>query len=166
MMRHWHEGDEELHLLREIRDLLILVVAILDEPVPQSTTAILKGPAMPVQVGATEPVTLTFVDGAVTPPTDQSPPTGDGSGLVVTIASDNTAVATVGAVTASGDTAVASVTGVSAGSYNLTATVANTSGAALLDNDGVTPFVQPSPLADTVTAPPPAQATTAVLSVG
>jgi hypothetical protein len=30
--------------------------------------------------------------------------------------------------------------------FNLSATVANASGAPLLDNDGVTPFVQPSPI--------------------
>jgi len=48
---------------------------------------------------------------------------------------------------------------------NLTAVVANTSGAALLDNDGVTPFVQPPAFAFTAPAPPPAQATTMTLSV-
>ena len=117
---------------------------------------------MALTVGSTETVTLTFEDAdgnAV------APPAGDGSGLVVTISSDNTAVATVGATTASGDTATAEATGVSVGSFNYTATVANASGADLVDDDGTTAFVQPSPLAETVQAAPPAQAVTGVLSV-
>jgi hypothetical protein len=86
------------------------------------------------------------------------PPTGDGSGIVVTFSSDNPAV-TIGAATASGDTATAPITGSAA--FNLSAVVANTSGAPLLDNDGKTPFVQPSPVAVAASTP---QTTTAVLS--
>ena len=89
-----------------------------------------------------------------------APPTGDGSGIVVTFASDNPAV-TIGAATGSGDLATATWTGTEA--FNLSATIANTSGAELLDNDGVTPFVQPSQIAVPATTPVD-QAVTAVLS--
>jgi hypothetical protein len=157
-----HEIHTETELVREIRDLLVLVVAILDHNDQQATSATLKGSAMPLLVGSTETVTLTFVDAAGTA---TAPPKGDGSGLVVTIDSDTAAVATVGPTSASGDTAVATATGVSAGTFNYTATVANTSGVALVDDDGTTAFVQPSALAESVTAPPPPQATTATLSV-
>ena len=125
---------------------------------------------MSIPSGGSTPITLTFVDGTQTPPTPQTPPVGDGSGLVVTITTDN-ALVTIGAVTQSGDTATATAT---AGDtsvdvpFNYTATVANSSGADLTDDDGTTPFVQPAALASTVTASvtPPAQATTAILSEG
>lgn len=125
---------------------------------------------MSIPSGGTTPVTLTFVDGTTTPPTPQPAPTGDGSGLVVTIAADNPVV-TIGAVTLSGDTATATATADAVTvdtPFNYSATVANTSGAPLVDDDGVTPFIQPAGLASSVTAaaPPPAQATTAVLSEG
>jgi hypothetical protein len=146
-----------MRFLERIADNTDALVALLS---PTATTAqlTLEGAPMPLDVGATQTATLTYVDatGAAAPA-----PKGDGSGLVVTITSDNTAVASVGPV--SGDTAW--VTGVSAGSFNLIANVANSSGAALNDDDGLTPFVQPAALADTVVAPPPAQATTGVLSV-
>ena len=103
--------------------------------------------------------TLTFTDANGDP---AAPPTGDGSGLVVTFSSDNVAV-TVGTATASGDTATAEITGTDA--FNLSAVVANTSGAALLDDDGVTDFVQPAVLAVAATTPPVPQAVTGVLSV-
>jgi len=101
--------------------------------------------------------------------TDQAAPSGDGSGLVVTFSSDGTT--TVGSAVAGTNSAgfvnyTAPLTVVDDGSVsNLTAVVANTSGAALLDNDGVTPFVQPPAFAFTAPAAPPAQATTATLSV-
>lgn len=100
--------------------------------------------------------TLTFTDSTGAP---ASPPKGDGTGLSITFASDNPAV-TLGPVTPSGDTATATITGTEA--FNLSATVSNVSGAPLLDDDGVTPFVQPSaiPVAG-VTSP---QAVTAVLT--
>jgi len=101
--------------------------------------------------------------------TDQAAPSGDGSGLVVTFSSDGTT--SVGSAVAGTNSAgfvnyIAPLTVVDDGSVsNLTAVVANTSGAALLDNDGVTPFVQPPAFAFTAPAAPPAQATTATLSV-
>jgi hypothetical protein len=104
---------------------------------------------------ATEAIlTFTESDGVTPGP----PPTGDGSGITVTFSSDNPAV-TVGAAARSGDTATAPITGTEA--FNLSAVVANTSGAALLDNDGTTPFVQPTSIPVAATTP---QTTTAVLS--
>lgn len=91
-----------------------------------------------------------------------APPAGDGSGLVVTLTSDNPAVATVG-VTSSGTDANgnaqygAPLTFGVDGTFNGGATVANTSGADLLDDDGVTAFVQPATTPVTVAA---GQATT------
>jgi len=146
------EERKEIRLLEEILDQLTEIVALLTTT--QSTTAVLTieelGDTMTVAV-------LTFTDAAGAP---IAPPTGDGSGLDVTFASDNAAV-TVGKASASGDTATAPITGTEA--FNLSATVANVSGAPLLDNDGTTPFVQPSPIAVAATTPPD-QATTAVLS--
>lgn len=147
----------ELQLLEDILGVLEGIalnvsglVAILMRPY-QSTTAHLG-----VDMAT---ATLTFTDdtGAAA-----APPTGDGSGLVVTFASDNPAV-TVGAATAEGDTATAEITGTDA--FNLSATVANTSGAPLLDDDGTTAFVQPPTLAVAATTPPVPQAVTGVLSV-
>jgi hypothetical protein len=160
------EEHEERELLRKLVALaqaemaLLLEILGLLRPPLQATTAVL-GVDMPIEVGSTQTVTLTFEDASGNP---AAPPTGDGSGIDVTITSDNAAVATVGPVTASGDTATATGTGVSAGSFNYVGVVSNTSGAALVDDDGTTAFVQPANLAETVTAPPPAQATTAVLS--
>lgn len=104
---------------------------------------------------ATEAV-LTFVDSAGDP---ASPPIGDGSGIVVTFSSDNPNV-TVGTATGSGDTATATITGTEA--FNLSATVANSSGAALMDDDGTTAFIQPPSIA--VSGTTSNQAVTAVLS--
>jgi len=125
---------------------------------------------MSIPSGGSTPITVSFVDGTVTPPTPQAPPKGDGSGLVVTITTDN-ALVTIGAVTSSGDTASATATAGDTATdvpFNYSATVANASGVALLDDDGVTAFVQPAALASSVTASvtPPAQATTAVLTEG
>lgn len=144
--------DRETHrLLAEVRDLLWQIVALLTTY--QATTAVLD-------IGETTMATavLTFTDAAGNPIT---PPTGDSSGLVITFASDNPAV-TIGSATGSGNTATAPITGTDA--FNLSATVANVSGAPLLDNDGVTAFVQPSPIAVAAVTPPPDQAVTAVLS--
>ena len=150
-----------------IHALLGDVVALLTpKPPAQATTAVFIGGDMPLDVGATETVTLTFVDGNDTPPSPQAPPKGDGSGLVVTIASSDSTIASVGPTTASGNTAIATASGVAVGTFTYTATVANASGAPLLDDDGTTPFIQPVPLASSVVAAPPpaAQATTGVLS--
>jgi hypothetical protein len=144
--------DRETHrLLAEVRDLLWQIVALLTTY--QATTAVLD-------IGETTMATavLTFTDAAGNPIT---PPTGDSSGLVITFASDNPAV-TIGSATGSGNTATAPISGTDA--FNLSATVANVSGAPLLDNDGVTAFVQPSPIAVAASTPPPDQAVTAVLS--
>lgn len=159
-MRHAeHEILEKvLEVLEAVVELLERIEAKLS---PQATTATI-GVTMPLEVGGTTTATLTFQDANGNPAT---PPKGDGSGLDVAFTSDNEAVATVGPATASGDTATATVTGVSAGSYNLSAVVSNTSGVALVDDDGTTPFVQPTAVAESVTAPPPPQATTAVITV-
>jgi hypothetical protein len=78
-----------------------------------------------------------------------TPPAGDGSGIVVAFASDNASVGTVGSTVVGTDangnalyTAPLSF-GVD-GSFNASAVVSNTSGAALVDDDGVTAFVQPA----------------------
>jgi hypothetical protein len=141
------EERKEIRLLEEILAQLTQVVALLTTA--QSTTAVL-GVTMPNAI-------LTFVDPSGVA---IAPPTGDGSGLVVTFASDNPAV-TIGTAVGAGDTATAPITGTEA--FNLSATVANTSGAPLLDDDGVTPFVQPSPIPVAATTPPD-QAVTGVLS--
>ena len=100
---------------------------------------------------------LTFTD-----PSGESsaPPTGDGSGITVAFASDNPAV-TFGTYAGTADTVSAPIVGTEA--FNLSATVTNTSGAPLLDNNGVTPFVQPSSIAVAATTPVD-QAVSAVLS--
>lgn len=141
--------EDMLRVLVGIADNVAGLVAILKQPY-QSTSAVL-GVDMPT-------ATLTFTDDAGNP---AAPPTGDGSGLVVTFASDNPAVS-VGTAAASGDAATAEITGTDA--FNLSATVANASGAPLLDDDGVTAFVAPAPIAVASTTPPAPQAVTAVLS--
>jgi hypothetical protein len=164
--RRFDRTKAELQLLQDILVTLESIDAqmarLVATLVPHAVTANLTGGDMPLEVGATETVTLTFTDAAGAA---AAPPKGDGTGIVVTIETDNVNIASVGATTASGDTAVATATGVAVGDFNYTATVANTSGAALVDDDGTTAFVQPSPLADSVVAPPPPQATGAELSV-
>jgi hypothetical protein len=145
-------------LLESINANLAALVALLTPPVEQAVTANLY-----VNQGVPMPdLTLTFVDATGTA---AAPPKGDGTGLNVAFSSDGTT--TVGAGVASGDTVVAPLTVVDDSSVsNLTAVVSNVSGAVLLDDDGVTPFVQPPAFAFTAPAPPPpAQATTATLSV-
>jgi hypothetical protein len=154
---------DEIRLLREIRNLLVRIYQELN---PQAVTAVIGG-LMPLTVGGTTTATLGFVDSAGAA---AQPPKGDGSGLVVTYTSDNEAVATVSAAALGADAAgngnyTATVTGVSAGTYNLGATVLNTSGAALEDDDGVTGFIQPAPVSESVTASTASQATTAVITV-
>lgn len=104
--------------------------------------------------------TATFVDstGAV-----QAPPKGDGSGLTVTFSATDPAVITFSPGVVSGNTATATGTRATDAAFTMNAVVANTSGTPLLDDDGVTPFVQPAPI-DVPAVTPPAQATTATLS--
>lgn len=149
-MRHTRHEEKGEH------ELLCLIVELLEEiltRLTQSTTATLST-TQGADMATT--ATLTFQDANGNP---AAPPTGDGSGLDVVFASDNPNV-TLSAATPNGDTATATITGTEA--FNLSATVASASAAPLTDDDGTTPFVQPSPIA--VAAPPPPQATTAVLS--
>lgn len=117
---------------------------------------------MPLTVGGTTTATLTFNDANGDA---AAPPTGDGSGLTVTFNSSDVTVATVGPATLDATVYTATVTGVAAGTYSLNAAVENTSGAALTDDDGTTPFVQPAPVSETVGAAAAGQATTAVITV-
>lgn len=99
-------------------------------------------------------IVLSFEDDKNDP---TGPPPGDGSGLVVTFSSDTPTVATVGTAVAGTSAAglgtyEAPVTPVAEGSFNASAVVANTSGAALTDADGTTPFVQPTAIAVPVSA--------------
>jgi uncharacterized protein with PIN domain len=159
-MRREQEREVEVHLLEEILAILAdmsaqvgRLVALLAQPY-QSTTAVLTTKEHDMATTAT----LTFTDASGNP---AAPPTGDGSGITVTFASDNPAV-TLGTAVAGTDAATATITGTEA--FNLSATVANTSGAALVDDDGTTPFVQPASIAVAAVTPPVPQAVTAVLS--
>ena len=158
------ESEKDLlkHLVRlaeqEVRLLEIIVAELLPPPAVSATI----GGLMPLTVGGTTTATLTFK----TPDGDAAaPPTGDGSGLSVTFNSSDVTVATVGAATLDGQTYTAEVTGVAEGSYSLNAAVENTSGAALVDDDGTTPFVQPAAAEGTVGAAPAGQATTATITI-
>ena len=166
------EDSRSLHRIAEAQELAALalldIACTLHElvPVPTPPSAVTAVLTVQAQGATMATATLNFVG-----PTGESEPapTGDGSGLVVTFTSDGTA--TPGASTqgtdASGnvnytaDVAVVDDCSVS----NITATVANTSGAPLLDNDGVTDFVQPPAFAFTAPAAPAPQATTATLTV-
>jgi hypothetical protein len=143
---------KEVRLLFEIRDILLDLLAVLTPA--QATTAVLTTKAGTTM--ATQAIS-TFTDATGAP---IAPPTGDGTGLVVTFASDNPAV-TLGPTVYVGDTATAPIIGTA--EFNLSALVANTSGAPLLDNDGTTPFVQPVPISVAATTPVD-QAVTAVLT--
>lgn len=95
-------------------------------------------------------------------------PAGDGSGIVVTLTSDNPAVATVGPAVAGTDAAghaqyTAPLTFTGEGTFNADATVTNTSAAPMMDDDGVTAFVNPPAVPVTVAS---GQATTGVVTEG
>lgn len=105
-----------------------------------------QGDTMPgaITVDTTnETVTLDFVD-------DKGDVATGPDGVVVTFASDNTAVVTVAVDSANplqGD-----VTVVGEGSANLSATLANADGSPVLEADGSTPFPTPATVAVTVSA--------------
>jgi hypothetical protein len=157
----WGERDEERRFHADVLLGLAVIrgelhrIAVLLSP-RQATTAVLSINQQGSTTMATQAF-ATFTDASGAP---IAPPAGDGSGLVVTFASDNPAV-TIGAATGEGDLAAATITGTAA--FNLSAAVANTSGAELFDDDGVTPFVQPAPIAVAASTPVD-QAVTAVLS--
>lgn len=118
---------------------------------------------MPLTAGGTTTATTVFQDanGATAPA-----PKGDGSGLTVTYNSSDVTVATVGPATLNADGSYsATVTGVAEGSYSLATAVENTSGVALLDDDGSTAFVQPASVSGTVNAAAVPQAVTAVTTI-
>jgi hypothetical protein len=143
--------------------LLEIIAAELLEPASGAVTAVLSlGGPMPLTVGGTTTATLTFNDANGEA---AAPPTGDGSGLSVTFNSSDVTIATVGTATLDGQTYTAEVTGVAEGSYTLNAAVENTSGAALVDDDGTTAFVQPTAADGTVGEAPAGQAVTATITI-
>jgi hypothetical protein len=105
-------------------------------------------------------IVLSFEDDKNDP---TQPPAGDGSGLVVTPSSDNTAVLNLGAPVPAQDANgngvynIPVVQPLTEGSANVSAQVANQSGAPLMDADGVTPFVQPTAINVPVSAGQAAQ---------
>jgi hypothetical protein len=164
---------EEVRLLAEIRDVLI---DLLDatEANGQTLSAILKvltppfsathgvisfqGGTVPGQITVDQDgnATLGFADDHGNP---TGPPPGDGSGIVVTFSVDDTSLATAGATSPSADangnpTFVAQIAPVGpTGVVNVSADVANTSGVTpVLDADGVTAFVEPTPFVLTLVA--------------
>ena len=103
---------EQTRLLKRLVELGEVEVALLKrivaELVPFAVTAEMSlGGTMPLTVGGTTTATLGFVDASGDP---AAPPTGDGSGLTVTFASNDTDVATVGTATAGTDSAAATAT--------------------------------------------------------
>ena len=97
-------------------------------------------------VGSTATAAISFEASGV--PT--AAPAGNGSGIATTFSSDNEAVDTV-------DPSSGLVTRLALGSANISANVTNGDGSPLLEDDGVTPFNQPAPVADDVTAGPATQ---------
>jgi hypothetical protein len=157
--------EKILKIDEQIRDILLDLVALLGES-SQATSATLSlgGSTM-----ANTLVTLDFVDSAGL---SAAAPTGDGSGLVVTFETTDDTVATVGSATegtdASGNvnySAPIDEVGAPGAAYTISAIVANVSGAALLDDDGVTAFVQPTGVSGTVSGTTADQATTATLTL-
>ena len=95
-------------------------------------------------VGSTATAAISFEDASGDP---TAAPAGNGSGIATTFSSDNEAVDTV-------DPSSGLVTRLALGSANISANVTNGDGSPLLEDDGVTPFNQPAPVADDVTAGP------------
>ena len=98
-------------------------------------------------VGSTATAAISFEDASGDP---TAAPAGNGSGIATTFSSDNEAVDTV-------DPSSGLVTRLALGSANISANVTNGDGSPLLEDDGVTPFNQPAPVADDVTAGPATQ---------
>jgi hypothetical protein len=149
-------GKEGWLLITEHDEKLIFVRPIVPPPPPPDTgqavtgtvsiaTSTTQGDSTMLTVDAAGVAKFQFDDdkGDIV-----GPPQGDGSGVVVSFASDNPEVvsgfgATSVGVDDNGNAEyTASPTVVADGTYNLTATVANTSGAPLVDDDGSTAFVQ------------------------
>ena len=151
-------------LLREAVGFLEIIAAEL-APSPPTDMAVeaVTGGLMPVDVGGTTTATTVFQDNNGDP---AAAPTGDGSGLSVTYNVSDITIATVGPATLQGDGSYqATITGVAEGTYTLNTAVENTSGIALLDDDGATPFIQPAAVDGTVGAAPAGQAVTAVTTI-
>jgi hypothetical protein len=184
-------ANEEVRLLREIRDNTATLVdqgnllVDLSESIDDTLSAILslltptmgathgvitfQGGTVPGQITVDQDgnATLGFADDHGNP---TGPPPGDGSGIVVTFAVDDPALATVGATSPSTDangnaTFTAQIVPVGpVGVVNVSAPATNTSGVTpVLDADGVTTFVDASPFALTLVA---GQAADGELSVG
>jgi len=131
-------------MANDLEDLVVLLT-----PTPSAVSAVITvqgGQDMGLTVDTTTGnAVLGFTDDHEDP---TNPPAGDGSGLTVTFASDDAAVATPGTAVAGTDAAgnvnyEAPIAVSAEGSFNLSCVVANTSGAPLTDDDGVTEFVQP-----------------------
>ena len=161
---HSHRHEFELLALALLENINDNLVRLIEALIPQSVTATLTlEDEMPLTVGGTTTATLTFVDASGATATA---PKGDGSGLVVAFTSSAPDIATVDAATLNSDgTYTATVTGVAVGSYSLGASVANSSGVALVDDDGTTAFVQPAEVGGEVTASEANQATTATITI-
>src|ERR1700685_1472955 len=162
-------GESEKELLKdlvrlaeqEVRLLEIIVAELLP---PQAVTAVTSlGGTMPLSVGGTTTATTVFQDASGA---TAAAPTGDGSGLTVTYNSSDVTIATVGPATLQADGSYqGTVTGVAEGTYTLNTAVENTSGGALVDDDGTTPFVKPAGVSGPVRAAPAGQAVTAVTTI-
>jgi hypothetical protein len=139
---------EVIDLLRDIRRLLRRLVAEFGARFAVTAETEFRGDQM-----GTLTTIFTDVDGVVT-----APPTGDGTGLVVTYSASDPAV-TIGPATLSGNTYTADVTRADELSFTVATSIANTSGVTLTANDGST-FTQPAII--TVPASTPGQAVTAV----
>jgi hypothetical protein len=151
-----HGEHEILEKVLEVLERVVDLLERIEIRLTQSTTAKLSTGGTDMATTAT----LTFQDASGNP---AAPPKGDGSGLAVVFSSDNPNV-TLSTATSSGDTATATATITGTDAFNLSAVVSNTSGADLVDDDGTTAFVQPSPVAVAASTPPVPQAVTAVLS--
>jgi hypothetical protein len=155
-------GHEQLHLLGIISSTLNKFYeawAVANKPLRPAVTGRLRlGGTMGLTVDTTpgsESVTFTFDDDHGNP---TNGPTGDGSGVQVSLSSANT-LTSVGAVVVGSDaagnptfTAPITVTTTVPGTAEFAGSVANLSGAPLLDDDGITPFVQPTNVTVPITA--------------